>query len=193
MTIFLDIIGSWVIRASLIAVMLTLTVNLNNVLYESTQRANTNGLVSVVDSVIYADLNAAGFASKYCVYFKSDTTFNAYNAQSVYFYADIVTGGTAELVKYYTTYSATTKLYKLYRQVNSGTAFVVANNLSGLAFSYYDANGNVTATKSSIKQVRVMVTARYVLTNSAVQTEGLTSDTTYVSASFRVVPPNLVL
>lgn len=172
--------------------MLTLTVNLNNVLYQSTQRANTNSLVAVVDSVIYADLNAAGYARS-GVSFRSDTTLNAYSAQSLYFYSDIVSGGGVELIKYYTTYSSASKLYTLYRQVNNGTAMVLANNLSSFAFSYYDASGVVTAVKSSIKQVRVMMTAEYVLTNAFVKTKGLSSDTTYVSTDIRVIPPNLIL
>ena len=191
MSIFLDIIGSWVIRAALIAVMLKLTINLNNVLYQRTQQANANGLVAVVDSVIYADVNAAGY-SRQGVTFDRTTTFYAVTWQSLSFYADISSSSGVELVKYYTTYSSGTKLYTLYRQVNSGTPMVLGNSLSQVAFKYYNASGVEDSTLINIRQVRVIVAARYVLTNANVNTKGTSSDTSFVYSDFRVVPPNLL-
>lgn len=190
MSVFLDLIGSWIVRASLIAVMLTLTVNMNNALYQSTQQANAKGLVSVVDSVIYADLNAAGYNVSSPI---GSNTFYSFGATNLSFYADIDKSvGGVELIKYTTVYDATTKLYKLYRQVNTGTNALLGSNYSKVTFKYYNAGGVETASANAIKQVCVMVDARYVLTNAFVNTKGLTSDTMYAKSDFRVYPPNLL-
>jgi hypothetical protein len=175
----------------LIVIMLTMTVNLNNVLYQSTQKANTKSLVGVVDSVIYADLNNAGYARS-GVTFDPKNTFYTITSSAVSFYADIISGSGMELVKYYTTYSSSTGLYTLYRQVNSGTALKLGNNFSNVTFKFYDAAGAETADKLSVKQVRAIVQVRYVLQNAYVNTTGLSNDTCYVSSDFRVVPPNLL-
>jgi hypothetical protein len=189
MTVFLDLIGSWIVRASLIAVMLTLTVNMNNALYQSSEQANARGLVSVVDSVIYADVNAAGYNVSSPV---TSNTFNTFNATNLFFYADLPGGVTPDLIKYTTVYDATTKLYKLYRQVNSETNALLGSVYSNVTFKYYNASGVETAVAANIRQVRVMVDARYVLTNAFVKTKGLTVDTLYATSDFKVYPPNLL-
>lgn len=188
MSVFLDLIGSWIVRASLIAVMLTLTVNMNNALYLSTQEVNAKALVSVVDSVIYADVNAAGYNVSSPV---PSNTFYSFSATNLSFYADLPGGVTPDLIKYTTVYDATTKLYKLYRQVNSGTNALLGS-YSNVTFKYYNAGGVETASANAIKQVRVMVDARYVLTNAFVNTKGLTNDTSYAKSDFKVYPPNLL-
>jgi hypothetical protein len=64
MTIFLDLAGSLVVRASMVTVMLGLTVTMNNALYETTQQTNAASTVATVGEIIYTDLNqtvALGF------------------------------------------------------------------------------------------------------------------------------------
>ena len=189
MSVFLDLIGSWVVRASLIAVMLTLTVNMNNALYQSTQQVNAKALVSLVDSVIYADVNAAGYGAASPV---TSNTFYSFSATNLSFYADLPGGASPDLVTYTTVYNATTQLYKLSRQVNSGTTALLGSDFSNITFKYYDASGVETAVAANIRQVRVMVDARYVLTNAFVETRGQTVDTLYATSDFKVYPPNLL-
>lgn len=189
MSVFLDLIGSWIIRASLIAVMLTLSVNMNNALYQSTQQVNAKALVSVVDSVIYADVNAAGYNVTAPA---PSNTFTDFTATRLEFNADLPGGVTPDLIKYTTVYSEPTKLYKLYRRVNSGTNMLLGSDYSTIKFQYYDASGVETAVAANIRQVRVKVDARYVLTDAFVTTKGQTIDTMYAKSDFRVYPPNLL-
>ena len=64
MTIFLDLAGSFVVRASMVTVMLGLTVTMNNALFETTQQTNAVATMATVGEIIYTDLNqtvASGF------------------------------------------------------------------------------------------------------------------------------------
>lgn len=196
MTVFLDIIGSWVIRAALIAIMLTLTINLSNVLYQSSMQANTNGYLAAVDSAIYVDVSAAGYSGPSVSSFNRSNTFKSVSSQSLYFYADVVSAGGVDSIYYYTSYSSATKLYTLYRQLNNSTALPLGNNFSNITFKYYNAKGDSLSSPytpySNIKSVRVMLTAQYVLKNAFVNTKGLADSTCYVSIDRRISPPNLL-
>ena len=187
MTVFLDLVGSWIVRASLIIVMLTLTVNMNNTLYQSNQQAYAKKLITAVDSIMYSDVNEAG-------YNVSGVTFQTATSLDMQFLGDLNGGGVPETVRYYAVWDSTTRLYTLYRYVNnenSGIPTKMGNTFSTVSFRYYDKNGNTTSTLASIVAVRVNLVSRYVLTNAFATTKGQTKDTMYVSTDFRIQPVNL--
>jgi hypothetical protein len=171
MTIFLDLIGSWFVRASMIAVMLGLTVTLNDTLYQSRQQVNAKGYIATIDSVLYADINDAG----YNVSDAADSTFQTADSTCIQFLSDINGGGVPEIVRYSMTLQ-TDSTYNLYRSVNNvnGGADLMMGNLSSVKFYYYDSHGAKTTNKTRIRQVEVTVVAN-----------GTSSD-------FKIYPANLL-
>ena len=139
MTILLDLIGSWFVRASMIAVMLGLTVTLNDALYQSSQQAGNNGNVAVIDSIIYADVNDAGYNVS-----PVSSTFQIAESTDLKFYADINGGGIPETVRYTITKQndGTYNLYRNVNNVNNGVDFLLGN-LTSASFAYYDAKSNL--------------------------------------------------
>ena len=175
MTVFLDLIGSWFVRVSMIAVMLGMTVSLNDALYQSTARANNLGQTAVLDSIIYADLNDAGYNVS-----PVSSTFQVAQPTSVQFLADINGGGVPETVRYTVTQQAdqSYNVYRYVNNVNNGVDLLVGN-VTSLGFSYYDGKDSLLSPVSDltkIKRVLVKLVGKEV------------SDTT----QYRIVPPNLL-
>jgi len=183
MSLFIDLAGSWIVRASMIAVMLGLTVSMNNALYQSAQQANADTYVTVVDSILYADINDAGYNVS-----DPTTTFETASSSNLQFLADINGGGVPETIHYYTgqQISGTDTTYILYRtvnNVNNGNPLTVATGLKSVTFSYYDNKGVSTSILSSIRQVRVTVVG--------VLTDVIDGSST-VTGDFKIYPANLL-
>jgi len=184
MTVFIDLMGSWVVRASLIAVMLGLTVTLNDALYQSTLRANNLGQTAVVDSIIYADLNDAGYNVS-----PVSSTFQVAQATSVQFLADINGGGIPETVRYTMTQQSdsTYNVYRNVNNVNNGVDLPVGN-VRSLSFSYYDARDSLLLNPAlgltKIKSLEVTQVNRLGYDNTGKEV----LDTT----KYKIVPPNLL-
>jgi len=134
----------------MIAVMLGLTMTLNDALYQSTQGANNNGYVATLDSIIYADVNEAGYGVAGAAFTTADSTH-------LTFLADINGDAMPETIQYSMTQQSDLT-YNVYRKINSGTSLLLGN-VTSLTFHYYDLRGNSTSTLTNIKQVRVTLVA----------------------------------
>lgn len=171
MTIFLDLAGSFVVRASMVTVMLGLTVTMNNALYETTQQTNAAATIATVGEIIYTDLNqtvASGFTTS--------------NPDRMVFTADTSMGaGNQATITYYTTLDGTTGLYKLYRQVGS-YGMCISKDLVSVSFQYMDSDGHATTTPGSVDAIRVKVVA---------QVSGVTQGFSTTLNDFKVFPANL--
>ena len=135
MTIFLDLAGSLIVRASMVTVMLGLTVTMNNALFETTQQTNAAATVATVGEIIYTDLN------------QSDSTgfkqgFSISNPNKIVFVADTSMG-----------------LHKLYRIVGSSSV-CLGKNLVSINFQYFNSDGATTTTPSSVDAIRVKLVAQ---------------------------------
>jgi hypothetical protein len=157
----------------MIIVMITLTINLNNAVYVSSQSANANACVAIVDSIIYADVNATG----YCPACSISTPFLAAYDSAITVLGDINNGGVPDTVSYYMIRDNQTHLYKLYRRVN---------NLTSLKFTYYDRNG-LQVTNSLYWNNITSVSVKVIGT-----VENATSGSSTVTSAFKIYPPNLL-
>jgi len=190
MTVFIDLIGSWLVRVSMIAIMLGLTMNLNDALYQSTQRANNLGQTAVLDSIIYADLNDAGYNVS-----PVSSTFQSADTSSVQFLADINGGGIPETIRYTVTQQSDSSynVYRYVNNVNNGVDLLVGN-VARVYFSYYDAKDSVlnpysqhvysVPDPSKIKRIVVSLNQKI----------GVRADGTPIvdSTYYKIVPPNLL-
>ena len=183
MNIFIDIIGSWFVRASMIVVALTLVVNMNDALYKRSTKANARSTYAWVDSLIYADLSAACFdVTK--VFTHSDSVFLNATATAMDFWADTSDAAGSYKVKYYTSYDGSTMRYSLYREVKPLPALLLGSKFTQVKFNYYNAAGDsVTSLPyGKIRRVRVFI-------SSVVENLG-TADST-ISSDFTVYPSRL--
>jgi len=187
MTVFLDLIGSWIVRVLMIAIMLGLVMNLNDTLYQSTQRASSMGQAAVLDSIIYADLNDAGYNVS-----PVSSTFQSADTSSVQFLADINGGGVPETVRYIVTRQSdsTLNVYRYVNNVNNGNNLLVGN-VTRLYFSYYDSKDSLlnpypqhVSDLTKIKRIAVNLGQKVGVT----ATGKWIVDSTY----YKIVPPNLL-
>jgi hypothetical protein len=171
MTIFLDLAGSMVVRASMVTVMLGLTVTMNNALFESTQQTNAAATVATVGSIVYTDLNetvAAGFTTS--------------TSNRMVFHADTsMGGGNLATITYFTTLDNSTGLYRLYRRVG-WRSLCISDNLVNVSFQYFDLSGQATSTPASVNSIRVKLVA---------QVSGVSSSLSTTINDFKAFPPNL--
>jgi hypothetical protein len=171
MTIFLDIAGSLVVRASMVTVMLGLTVTMNNALYETTQRTNAAATVATVGSIVYTDLNQTVTSG-----------FSTANPSSMIFQADTSMGaGRLATISYFTVRDGSTGLYSLYRQVGYSSV-CISQNLISVSFQYYDSSGSVTTNASNVDAIRVKFVA---------QVNGVSEGLSTTLNDFKAFPPNL--
>lgn len=144
MGVIIDIIGMLVIRASIIAIILNLMVNLHEALYKYTERNYLNNTLTGAAQTISADLKLAGYNS-------ANKRFPVAKTNDMSFRADTENDSTVDVVRYYL--NPTTGTNKvLYRTVNSGTAMQVARDVDSFYVYYYRANG-ANATSGSTTNV----------------------------------------
>ena len=150
----LDIIGSFVIRAAIVVLLLTSMVTLNNSLFRQTERVALNELASGVGETIFNDLSLAGYNS-------TSKTFNKADSIQVIFFADLDNNGSVEIVRYYLGAGASGSHRILYRTLNAGTAFEIARDVILLRFYFYNITGGTVSygnNRTGIKSVKVSVT-----------------------------------
>jgi hypothetical protein len=178
MTVFLDLAGAWAVRVSMIAVMLSMTVTMNDALFQSAQQATTRGNVAATAEVMSQDLNSAGFNV-------TGNAFSSIASNDFWFSGDLNGLGSPETIHYYTTYDSGTQLYTLYRCVNrenGGNPLLIGTGFTSVTFSYYDRNGVPTSTAANVCSIRVKLVA---------QIPGVTKGFTSALTDFRVYPANL--
>lgn len=194
MTFLLDLIGSSIIRGTIILIILSLTVTLNSALYDKTAAANTKANLEVTANIMYQDIKQAGYRV-------GSSVFDTAKTRSVQFRADFNNNGSDDVIYYYGIYSLDTVWYngaqavvdttwKIRRVINGGSAYSIAKNLRSFSFQYLDADGNYTSTLSAIKGMVIELNARIGSTAAGAVTSMVLSDTT-ATKEFRVYPVNL--
>ena len=153
MAVMLDIIGSFVIRAAVVLIILTTMVNLSNSLYRQSERVALETLVTGAGETISNDLSLAGYRSASKLFLTADSV-------QTRFYADLNDDGAVEIVRYYLSAGASGSHRILYRSLNGGTAFEIARDVVLLQFTHYSVTGSsLTGTNvSGVKSVRISLT-----------------------------------
>lgn len=182
MTIFIDLAGSWIVRAAMVTAMLGLTVTMNETVYRTSQYSNTKEALENVVDIVYTDLNMAGNEV-------TGLKFYTIQPRNIYFLGDLNGDGSAEAINYYTSYDASTNLYSLYRWVNrenSGRPLCIGSNFTRVKFEYYDQSGVRINPGSewNVASVRIQLTMKV---GGVENNKGITS----VQSDVRVFPQNL--
>jgi type IV pilus assembly protein PilW len=116
-----------------------------------------------------------------------------YSASQLLMQADLDSSGTitnSSTANEQITYAYDSVNKQITRKMGSGTAEVLADNITAFAFSYYDGNGAATTTSANIRQVKVDITAK-----TAKPDPNYTSNNGYrtYQISATITPPNLGL
>jgi type IV pilus assembly protein PilW len=116
-----------------------------------------------------------------------------YSASQLLIEADLDSSGTisnSSTANEQITYAYDGANKQITRKKGTGTAEVLADNITAFAFSYYDANGAATTTSANIRQVKVDITAR-----TAKPDPNYTSNNGYrtYQLTATITPPNLGL
>ena len=155
----LDIIGSMIIRGAIVAVILTLNVNLHNALYQKTARTSVKESIAIPAQLMLADIKLAGYGKL------TSKTFLIAQAEEIKFYSDVNDDSTAETVRYYLSPVVAGVTHRtLYREVSSiggGAPQAVGQNIVSLVIKYFNINGtqlSYGSPKSGIKSILVQIT-----------------------------------
>ena len=172
----------------MIAVMLGLTVTMNNALYETTQQVNTKATVATVGNVVCTDLNNAGgknIAAGQAFISASATGFKMRADTS-----DDTSTYPVYTVEYTTSFNGADSLYTLSRRDNGGAPLTVSKNLTSISFTYFHQKDDHTYVPiadpnshlSDIDRIRVKLVAKV-----AGVTQGFTTALNDISVN----PPNI--
>ena len=185
MGIIIDIVGSFIVRASIVAILLTMIVNLHDALYRNTDRAALATLIEAPQVTIEYDLKMAGY--------NATKTFDEAKSNHLRFYADINNDGSADQIDYKTDPPDANGHMVLKRKVN-GVSFELARDVTTFNVTYYDVNGNQIpygGITTGIKSIYVQI-----VIESSTAVSGLldgTSDNSRNTASWdeQIFPKNL--
>lgn len=137
MGVIFDILGSFVVRAAIVAVMLNLMLSLHEQLQKKNEQAYMNEVMAAPALTIVSDLKLAGYNSSS----SNDSTkmFPVASANEMQFFADTDENGSSELIRYYVNNGI------LYRTVNGANALELARSVTAFQLTYYFASGFATA------------------------------------------------
>jgi len=153
----IDILGSMIVRASIVMVILNLMINLHEALYKSTERVYLSETINAPMQTISADLNLAGYGS-------TNKNFLIARTNQFSFRTDIDDDGDVDSVRYYLDPgTGTFKVLKRAVNITSGasntrTIMDVAYNVISFSILYYTVNGTApsgTTNVAGIKSVNI--------------------------------------
>lgn len=144
MGVIFDILGSFIVRAAIIIIVLNLMLTLHETLYSNTERIYLNEVIKAPSETMSYDLKLAGYnASKVIWEARED---------EIVFYADLDNDGTQETVYYYVDNGI------LYRTLNGGTPFELARSVTKFTFKYFNVTGQQLSyanNRTDVKSIQV--------------------------------------
>ena len=142
MSVFIDIAGSLAIRATIAAIVVSMNIMLNDVMFERTQRAIVRQDLTVMTDIIREDAQYIGnWRTTYPKVSKTSSDFH--------FYGDINNDWSADDVRYFFAEEPTgSGKYQLSRSVNGAGSWVVGRGITSWQLVYYDSLGAVTSNQN---------------------------------------------
>lgn len=182
MGVIFDILGSFVVRAAIVAILLNLMLMLHGTLYRTTQQVYLNQVIISPSQTISNDLALAGY--------NSSTNFLKADLSEMIFYADLDNNGTSETVRYYVSNNI------LYRTINGGTPFELARSVTKFEISYYNILGSQLSytyvpPRTTVKSVFVQITLASTNKITTINSGKMDTTTQTVSWSKHIFPQNL--
>lgn len=152
MAALLDLIGALVIRGGIIMILLQLTLSMQDVLYERTEKA-------AMDRSMYEASLILGYDVRLMGYHVASDPVVALDTNRITFYADLRNAGTADKIAYYVSEMTGTpdtlhiKKYYLNRSLNDGNALPLLRYVTRFRIDCYDSLGALTTNMANIRSV----------------------------------------
>ena len=142
MSIFIDIAGSLAIRATIAAIVVSMNIMLNDVMFERTQRAIVRQDLTVMSDIIREDAQYIGnWRTTYPKISKTASDFR--------FYGDVDNDWSADNIRYFFTDDPSGEgRLLLSRSVNGAEAWVVGRGITSWQLVFYDSVGAVTTSQN---------------------------------------------
>lgn len=163
MAIVFDILGSFIVRAVIVGMILQLMITMSDALYRYTERISLNDDITVVAHVISTDLKNAGYNTLKGLY----TITSSSSATNLKFSVDSnATTGNIIYISYYlgSAYPAPYSYLKsIYRDSINGATSVntleIARNVSRFRVNCYDQYGNSTTSTTAqiVKSISINI------------------------------------
>lgn len=149
MGVIFDILGSFIVRAAIISIVLTLMLTLHETLYKNTDRIYLNEVMKAPSETMTHDFKLAGF--------KSLKTIGIAEANRILFYGAVDSAnGAQKMVRYHVSNGI------LYRTIGGTTQHELARNVTSFTLKYFDVLGTQLAYSSSpisnVKSISVALT-----------------------------------
>jgi hypothetical protein len=142
MSIFIDIAGSLAIRATIAAIVVSMNIMLNDVMFERTQRAIVRQDLATMTDIIRND-------AQYIGHWRSGTPKVSHSATDFRFYGDIDSDFSADNVRFYFTVDPSGEGRSLLnRTVNGGDPLLIGRGITSWQIEYYDSVGAVTGSQN---------------------------------------------
>ncbi|MBI2619712.1 MAG: hypothetical protein HYW57_06490 [Ignavibacteriales bacterium] len=159
MGVILDLIASMAVRGAIVYIVITMNIQLHELLYEKAQHAIVKQNTATVADIFRNDLRYLGYNVTGDVFKLADTN-------RVRFLGDLSPGDantTPDTIYYYV--GPTSEMSEtpnpddriMYRRVNSGTPVDIGHGVVTFSFKYYDGTGAVTTDLASIKSLWVKI------------------------------------
>lgn len=148
MGVIFDILGSMVVRAAIISIILNLMINLHEALYKNTERMYLSETTEAVSKTISADLKLAGYRCSTATLKR----FPVARSNEMSFRADYDDDGDVDVIRYYLSSSGTYRT--LYRSVNGGSVIEVATNVTTFYVRYYEIDGTAASSGTNIPNIK---------------------------------------
>lgn len=189
MAVILDILGSFVVRAAIVVIILNLMISLHESLSKNTDRVYLNQSIENAGQIIAADIKLAGY--------NATTTFAIARRRSMQFSADTGNNGTVQTIRYYTEPSIPTAVDKaiLKREVIGTTTqtIEIARDIIDIRFTYFNVSGSVIS-GTPLVGVKSIYVSLLMVSNMTERTyQGISSDTAKLTVKWerQFFPENL--
>ncbi len=156
MVALLDLIGAAVIRGGIIMILLQLTLSMQDVLYERTERA-------AMDQAMYEGTTLLSHEFRQMGYRATGTEITELDTSVITFKIDVDNDGSVDQIRYSLSQmsgipdSLGVKKYYLNRSVNGASALPVLRYVTRFRIQCFDVNGQYTLTPYQVKSLNVIL------------------------------------
>ncbi|MHB1049925.1 MAG: hypothetical protein ACYC09_07595 [Bacteroidota bacterium] len=181
MGVIFDILGSFIIRAAIISIVLNLMFTLHETLYSNTERIYLNEVMKAPAETMSYDLKLAGYNASKAIWEARES--------EIIFYADLDNNGTQETVRYYVSNGI------LYRTLNGVSPLELARNVTSFTLKYFNVYGvllSYSNNRTDVKSIQVELIIQSTKTMTSVITENTHAATPHsVKWEIQIFPLNL--
>jgi hypothetical protein len=158
MAAFLDILGSLIIRGGIILILLRLTLSMQEVLYERTEKAALERNLAAVSAVVSYEVRQLG-------YNVAGNPFLIADSSRLKFRADVNNDGSFDQIDYYSEQIFDAgwpegDQFMLHRTTGAGADWPMAKGVTRFRLWYYDSLGVETADTARIRSIMMVVRLR---------------------------------